>query len=526
MVYTLENVRDPKYGALGNGSQDDAPAIQKALDAVAAVGGGVVYLPPGSYSINRVLTLKDNTKLLGTGKGSIIVNANAANKALLQIKGNDVSVEDLMLEYPPISFGVGIDWGAGTAHTSIRNCFFTGITSQAINMNQPGIKHISIMNCQFSKNNYGILVNLYANDLYDLRIIGNHFLDIYGDAIEINSPIKQMGVNREPFDSAYAIIISGNYISCPPGLGTSENSGFGIGIAGATRVSITGNVIDNCRQQGIHIEDYASHIVINGNTIYNIGSEPNNGTNSGIYVLDGDFITITGNSIYRCDDYGIQLDYNPTRRVQGATLVSNLITDCGGGILVSGGGFSDHHITDNLVMRNSGHGLSVVGEPIGIKVTGNTFRSNGAYGIVMNKGVFLGEISGNSLYGNKAGAYQYTSSSTKIPLVLGDQTNYLFTPVTGNYTPWVNVISLGKVAEGLLYCIAKSGAQSKTELHKVEWDGRQLTSTMIKEESIGTLELMGLRMNGNNVQLQAHHTVADGTNIQLFVQFFGKIMFS
>ncbi|SCW52055.1 parallel beta-helix repeat (two copies) [Paenibacillus tianmuensis] len=525
MVYTLENVRDLKYGALGNGAQDDAPAIQKALDAVAALGGGVVYLPQGTYNIGNVLTLKDNTKLLGTGKGSIIVNRDDTNRALLQIKGNDVTVEDLMLEYSAPSNGVGIDWGAGATHSSIRNCLFTGITAQGINMNQPGIKHISITNCRFFKINYGVLVNLYANDLYDLRIIGNQFFDIYGDAIEINSPIKQMGMNREPFDSAHAIIISGNYISCPLGLGTSENSGFGIGIAGATRVSIVGNVLDNCRQQGIHIEDYASHIVINGNTIYDVGSEPNNGTNSGIYVLDGDFITINGNSIYRCDDYGIQLDYNSSRRVHGVSLASNLITDCGSGILISGGGFSDFSITDNIVMRNSGHGLIIVGEPIGIKVTGNTFRSNGAYGIVMNKGIFLGELSGNSLYGNKAGAYQYTST-TKIPLVLGDQTNYLFTPITGNYTPWVNVISLGKVADGLLYCIAKSGTQSKTELHKIQWDGLQLNSIKIKEELIGTIELMEPRINGNNLQLQVHHTAANGTNIQLFVQFFGKIMFA
>ena len=48
------NVR--RYGAVGDGIADDAPAIQGALDAAGAGGGGVVYLPPGSYLINSTLT--------------------------------------------------------------------------------------------------------------------------------------------------------------------------------------------------------------------------------------------------------------------------------------------------------------------------------------------------------------------------------------------------------------------------------------------------------------------------------------
>ena len=42
------NVKD--YGATGVKSQDARPAIQKAIDACAAAGGGVVYLPPGEYT--------------------------------------------------------------------------------------------------------------------------------------------------------------------------------------------------------------------------------------------------------------------------------------------------------------------------------------------------------------------------------------------------------------------------------------------------------------------------------------------
>jgi hypothetical protein len=42
------NVKD--YGATGIKSDDARPAIQKAIDACAAAGGGVVYVPPGEYT--------------------------------------------------------------------------------------------------------------------------------------------------------------------------------------------------------------------------------------------------------------------------------------------------------------------------------------------------------------------------------------------------------------------------------------------------------------------------------------------
>ncbi len=38
------------YGATGDGHTTDSPAINRAIDAAAAAGGGVVYLPPGRYA--------------------------------------------------------------------------------------------------------------------------------------------------------------------------------------------------------------------------------------------------------------------------------------------------------------------------------------------------------------------------------------------------------------------------------------------------------------------------------------------
>jgi len=49
------NVAQPPYNAVPNDSGDDAPAIQQAINDVQAAGGGVVYLPEGTYYLAPTL---------------------------------------------------------------------------------------------------------------------------------------------------------------------------------------------------------------------------------------------------------------------------------------------------------------------------------------------------------------------------------------------------------------------------------------------------------------------------------------
>ena len=51
-----------KFGALGDGVADDAPAIQKAIDA-AQVKGGCVYFPAGDYRVKKTLEIGGNTAI-------------------------------------------------------------------------------------------------------------------------------------------------------------------------------------------------------------------------------------------------------------------------------------------------------------------------------------------------------------------------------------------------------------------------------------------------------------------------------
>ena len=64
------NVLD--FGAKGDGVTDDAAAIQAAIDACEAAGGGTVWCPAGTYLITATLLIDDNgVRLVGDGGSSL-----------------------------------------------------------------------------------------------------------------------------------------------------------------------------------------------------------------------------------------------------------------------------------------------------------------------------------------------------------------------------------------------------------------------------------------------------------------------
>ena len=73
-VETAFNVNS--FLARGDGVTDDTAAIQKAINACAAAGGGVVYFPAGVYLISSTLTINaDNVQIEGAGWAAQIMPA-------------------------------------------------------------------------------------------------------------------------------------------------------------------------------------------------------------------------------------------------------------------------------------------------------------------------------------------------------------------------------------------------------------------------------------------------------------------
>ncbi|MGW2713244.1 glycosyl hydrolase family 28-related protein, partial [Streptomyces sp. NPDC001356] len=58
---TEYDVRD--YGAKGDGSANDSPAIDKAITAANAAGGGTVRFPAGTYKSKNTLHMRSHVTL-------------------------------------------------------------------------------------------------------------------------------------------------------------------------------------------------------------------------------------------------------------------------------------------------------------------------------------------------------------------------------------------------------------------------------------------------------------------------------
>ena len=96
----LFNVKD--YGATGKRADDARAAIQKAIDACAAAGGGMVYLPPGEYSSGSIhlrshvrLHIEAGSRLIASPDPTAYDYGQIPSKAAL-IYGEDL--EDISIE--------------------------------------------------------------------------------------------------------------------------------------------------------------------------------------------------------------------------------------------------------------------------------------------------------------------------------------------------------------------------------------------------------------------------------------------
>lgn len=84
-IDTLDELTGPvinvkAYGAKGDGTTDDASAIQSAVTAAIAAGGGIVFLPSGDYSIDTaILIAGSNVTIKGAGRELTTVTVTNAS---------------------------------------------------------------------------------------------------------------------------------------------------------------------------------------------------------------------------------------------------------------------------------------------------------------------------------------------------------------------------------------------------------------------------------------------------------------
>lgn len=160
-----------RFGAVGDGVTDDTAAIQSAINALIAAGGGTLYFPPGTYKITGQLLIDLSANvtrfggrihILGAGMPATCIKATGAFAAI-RFKGAPTiyeayfNIEGIRLEGPALlagSFGIVAD-GA----VAFCNFFDVCVEQFQIGIAATDMEQVGFYNCFIRFNQQGIVGN-------------------------------------------------------------------------------------------------------------------------------------------------------------------------------------------------------------------------------------------------------------------------------------------------------------------------------------------------------------------------------
>lgn len=132
-----ESVSIQDFGAISDGTTDDAAAVNAAITAVAALGGGDVKFPAGTTLVGSTIYVADNVHLVGAGQKATTIKLKAsANVNIIQKKagasGIGAGLFDLTIDGNDANntnggiYWAGASTGRGPAFTfervTVQNC--------------------------------------------------------------------------------------------------------------------------------------------------------------------------------------------------------------------------------------------------------------------------------------------------------------------------------------------------------------------------------------------------------------------
>jgi hypothetical protein len=201
------------FGAVGNGVADDTAAIQKAIDYVGSIGGGVVHIPAGTYAVGKtsapynpaitgsfdrdvILDVQnDNITLQGDGRGATVLtntitNTTAARliKIGRRIDGSifvdNVAVQDMTL----IGTYVSGTPSSTVTNTGIDVSGLSGVGCTNIKLQRLEIKNCGGYGIGFQRDGFidclisDVQIDTVSNDGIDFKMDTNN--SGYGNIVE------------------------------------------------------------------------------------------------------------------------------------------------------------------------------------------------------------------------------------------------------------------------------------------------------------------------------------------------------
>src|SRR5579862_997249 len=376
------------FGARGDGTGDDAPAISAALAAAAPVHG-TVYFPPGTYALANPLTPAASVTLLGSSRRSSFLTLSRlgtfGNRGLIEVRApaDRVQIRDLGF------VGAGSGYQAiailGVQDTRVERCWFDGDFWWAVfvGSSSRGARIADII----SEGTLGAH-SVEINDSSYCEVADSHLKNSRSNGVEIYQRTAGECVGNR--------IVRNN-------IDTAQYSG--VALIGDRQSIVADNTIHDSGGnaiRGLYSEVLGSGYpstaaVISGNVLVGNGIV---GGEHGISLPPGTVAwTVKGNSVTASGNCGIYVA-GIAHTLSGNTVFGNQ----GHGIYASGG--SGHVISSNVVVDNSvvwpgaRDGIRV-DTTTGATITGNRTGSSGAtaqqgYGILLLSNAINNILTGNT----------------------------------------------------------------------------------------------------------------------------------
>jgi hypothetical protein len=195
------NVKDPTYGATGDGSTDDTSAVSAAIAAAVAAGGGIVFFPAGTYRLTSALSLGSNVTLLGTGPASILKMDHASNHLISDSTG-DFALHNLVFTTAQANSGALVLL-SGSTNVIVSGCSFTkftGSSGRGVWVNAAAANMV-LTGCSFSCTAASTAIHLQSG-----------FLRLVGSTVTIPSSITQDRDGSGTFE--HLVMVGGEIIGC------------------------------------------------------------------------------------------------------------------------------------------------------------------------------------------------------------------------------------------------------------------------------------------------------------------------
>ncbi len=262
----------PQLRVMQPGMGDDVrPALQKALDDVAAAGGGEVILPPGDWPYNGILIVKDRTTLRGTG-GSRLIPRDPKRSAI-HLRGEFPAIREVLLD------GTAERRDSAGDATGIRLLRSKGAEVDRVRVRKTAAAGFFIQRSEHFRISGCTIHDCFADGFHVTA--GSRYGQIIGCQSYDNGDDLYALVGYEK-DGALVehITITGN-------VGRNGNA-RGIAILGARFVAVHGNTIHRTRAAGLYLHQetryvtYApSRVALVGNVLEDVSREVRH---AGIYI--------------------------------------------------------------------------------------------------------------------------------------------------------------------------------------------------------------------------------------------------